>query len=144
MQTQKIKKKKGFTLVEIIVVLVIVAILAAAGIPSLLGFIESSNSKAYVAEARAGYQAVQSVYTEVRLGTGTAPTVNADFQFTGDALTKLTAYLAPDLVAGNFQYRFDAANNTVAAVLYNPKDNTYIRIRPGQPADTYTSAPTTW
>lgn len=41
----KINNKKGFTLVELLVVLVILAILAAAVIPSMFGFIDESKKK---------------------------------------------------------------------------------------------------
>lgn len=64
-----LKNKKGFTLVEIIVVLVILAILAGAGIPTMLGFIDDAKGKALVAEARAAYVASQSVASQ-DYGTG--------------------------------------------------------------------------
>ncbi len=47
------KSKKGFTLIEIIVVLLILAILAAAAIPTMNGFIKDAEGKQYTAEARA-------------------------------------------------------------------------------------------
>lgn len=59
-----IGKEKGFTLVEIIVVLVILAILAAFSIPSMLGFVNDAKGKAYIAEAREVYVAAQAVATE--------------------------------------------------------------------------------
>ena len=42
------KKDKGFTLVELIVVLVILAILAALLIPALLGYIDKAREKQYL------------------------------------------------------------------------------------------------
>lgn len=56
---------RGFTLVEIIVVLVILAILAAFTIPAMLGFVEDARGKAYITEAREIYTAMQSALTEV-------------------------------------------------------------------------------
>lgn len=56
--------KKGFTLVEIIVVLVIIAVLAAAAIPTMIGFVEDSKGKAEIANARAAYIASQAIATE--------------------------------------------------------------------------------
>lgn len=63
------KNNKGFTLVEIIVVLVILAILAAATIPSMLGFVDQAKAKAATAEARMVYVAAQAYATE-KLGMG--------------------------------------------------------------------------
>lgn len=58
------RKKKGFTLVEIIVVLVILAVLAAVTIPSMLGFVDEAKGKTEIANARAAYLAAQMVATE--------------------------------------------------------------------------------
>ncbi|MBQ9982750.1 MAG: prepilin-type N-terminal cleavage/methylation domain-containing protein, partial [Oscillospiraceae bacterium] len=46
------KRLKGFTLVEIIVVLVILAVLATAMIPALTGYIDKAKEKTAIAEAR--------------------------------------------------------------------------------------------
>lgn len=61
---KQISGKKGFTLVEIIVVLVVLAILAAFTIPTMLGFVADAKGKAYIAEAREVYVAAQAVATE--------------------------------------------------------------------------------
>lgn len=57
-------REQGFTLVEIIVVLVVLAILAAFIIPTMLGFVEDAKAKSYIAEAREVYVAAQAVATE--------------------------------------------------------------------------------
>lgn len=65
----KLKKQlinlKGFTLVELIVVLVILAILATFTIPAMLGFVEDAREKAAIAEAREVYVAGQAAATEI-------------------------------------------------------------------------------
>lgn len=97
------KNKKGFTLIEIIVVLVILAILAAALIPSMIGFVNDARGKALVAEARTVFvagQAIASELTATATGTGTnGVCVEADLEKDGyAAINKLTA---PDItVAG--------------------------------------------
>ncbi|MCI2061766.1 MAG: prepilin-type N-terminal cleavage/methylation domain-containing protein [Eubacteriaceae bacterium] len=67
--------KKGFTLVEIIVVLVILAILAAILIPSMVGYIDKANSKTAVVEARSCVMAAQTVVSE-NYKTGTTSAVD--------------------------------------------------------------------
>lgn len=71
--------KKGFTLVEVIVVLVIIAILAAFLVPTLSGYIDSANEKKVVANARQAVIAAQTLAQEeyAKGPTGTI-TLNAD------------------------------------------------------------------
>ncbi|MGN1203824.1 MAG: prepilin-type N-terminal cleavage/methylation domain-containing protein [Lachnospiraceae bacterium] len=63
---QKIKEdQKGFTLVELVVVLVILAILAAILIPQLLGFIDRSKKSQDILNARNCMTAMQAELTEL-------------------------------------------------------------------------------
>lgn len=57
--------KKGFTLVEIIVVLVILAIFAAIAVPSVLGYVEEAKKEKYIAEARSIYTVIQVEETKL-------------------------------------------------------------------------------
>ncbi len=56
--------KKGFTLVEIIVVLVILAILAAVLIPSMTGWVRKAEQRVIVADARNVYLAATASVVE--------------------------------------------------------------------------------
>ena len=57
---RKMKNKKGFTLVELIVVLVI---LAALLIPALTGYIDKANKEKVIAETRMVVMAIQTEAT---------------------------------------------------------------------------------
>lgn len=59
-----IGKNKGFTLVELIVVMVILTLLAAILVPSLLGWIDEAKGKQYVLSARSLYMSAQAIESE--------------------------------------------------------------------------------
>ena len=86
------KKSTGFTLVEIIVVLVILAVIAAFTIPAMLGFVEDARGKAAIAEAREVYVAAQGVAAEMYAAYDGK-------DLSGDAYTALKTIYAQKIIA---------------------------------------------
>ncbi|HAT4226226.1 putative major pilin subunit [Clostridium perfringens] len=58
------RKKKGFTLIELIIVIAIIAILAAIAIPNFLGIQRKSKIKADIASAKTIYDATSAAIAE--------------------------------------------------------------------------------
>lgn len=58
------KNEEGFTLVEILAVLVIIAVLAAVTVPTMMGFVERAKMDRYIAETKLVCTAVEQYITE--------------------------------------------------------------------------------
>ncbi|MEG0873922.1 MAG: prepilin-type N-terminal cleavage/methylation domain-containing protein [Clostridiales bacterium] len=86
------KNKKGFTLVEVIVVLVILAILAAILVPKLIGWIDQAKEKTATGEAHLVLSALQADASE-RYGQGGAIATTAD----AEVYTRVNKYLKGDI-----------------------------------------------
>lgn len=57
-------QNQGFTLVEMIVVMVILTVLAAILVPGLMGWIDEAKGKQYVLSARSIYMSAQAIESE--------------------------------------------------------------------------------
>lgn len=92
------KNKKGFTLVEIIVVLLIIGILLAITIPSIMGYVGKAKDAQIQADARTAYVGAQTI-TAREVATDSAVTnttiegkINKDSVNT-EAGTTITQYI---------------------------------------------------
>lgn len=125
------KKQKGFTLVEVIVVLVILAIMAAILIPSLVGYIDKAREQEVVSQTR---MIVTAVKAEVGTGYGSATGITSyDFKATGktavnasnvceisvESLEKLDVPTGLTWTAASATVTAGAGDNTVTAYIVN-------------------------
>ncbi|WP_295153038.1 type II secretion system protein [uncultured Ruminococcus sp.] len=60
----KNSNKKGFTLVELVVVIAIIGVLAAILVPSMMGYVKKARLKTANGNAKTGYNAAADFFTE--------------------------------------------------------------------------------
>ena len=106
---ERIKRRGGFTLVELVVVIAILAILAAIAIPAIFGIINSATSSRSATDAASMDQACKTYYMGVKSGTITNKNFKAEKS--GDNLPDYTNsrnerlnYARQCTVAGALEY----------------------------------------
>lgn len=135
------KKKKGFTITELVIVIAVIAILASVMIVSYTSVLSSANETAALEEARSEWTQLQ---TEVLIGDG-ATYGDDSTKVTSEDLTDGTFYLADDdedptyvfeVVAGVFntepvddydtayQLSYEQANDAIAVYIVVEDDDT--------------------
>lgn len=92
-------KFRGFTIIELIVVIAIIAVLAAIIVPSILGYMHQANASAITANARNVYNAAKLSVFE----NNERCTINGNEIYTGDdSGTAHAAGGSDDLSVGKF------------------------------------------
>lgn len=120
------KKLKGFTLVELIVVMVILALLMALAIPQVTKYIDKAGDITMKSEARACYTAVQAYCVEkYESGKATGITLrdNVCTDLTGVGASKSNG---TTVVVGSWATSYSKNSNSEIYAMANIPDNGYI------------------
>lgn len=98
--------KKGFTLIELIVVIAIIGVLAAILVPSMLGYVKKSKVSSANSTASSVYKAINSALTEL------------DEEGVDIGITKIVSWTGS---AWTVNDATTAAGNTVTTTNFSPK-----------------------
>lgn len=122
------KRVKGFTLVELIVVIAIIGVLAAILVPSMLGYVKNAKAREYSSNARSVFSGAQLAMVDVNNAMGEVPP-NTVFTGTSDCIAHsadgsyqftLTDYLGEDF-EGNFAFVTDNQGYGCTFAMWSPQ-----------------------
>lgn len=109
--------RKGFTLVELVVVIAIIGVLAAILVPSILTYVEKSRLKAANANAKTAYNAVAEYVTQASIdGKGLSQALSEFTQ--GDTPNGLNCRVEPSSPADKVIFDALSSNGDAAGTVW--------------------------